>query len=136
MGFFDLFKRERKRKNIVDKTSLSEDTVRIIKISKEALFEFIYEKMVENQEIFLDVDPLSVANSFDLDWENGQFIFCAYKSEDENGNSICLPKEIDLQKIMRMLPDTTASMYQENRYKEYTKDELTALSNKSVKHDV
>lgn len=102
--------------------------MRVIKISKDALFEFIYEKMIDEQEMFLDVDPSSVSNAFDIDWENGQFIFCAYRSEDENGDFIELPEGIDLQKLMRNLPDTTSTMYQENRYKEYTKDELTALS--------
>ena len=36
--------------------------------------------------------------------------------------------EIDLQNLMRRLPDTTSFMYEENRYKEYTKDELIELS--------
>lgn len=107
---------------------MDENSVRVIKISKEALFEFIYEQMIEKQDIFLDVDPLSVSDSFDMDWENGQFIFCAHKSEDKNGNFISLPKEINLQRLMRNLPDTTATMYQGNRYKEYTKDELIELS--------
>ena len=110
------------------KNQMDENSVRVIKISKDALFEFIYEKMIDNQEIFLDIDPLSVSNSFDIDWENGQFIFCAHKSEDENGAFIELPKEIDLQKLIRRIPDTTSSMYEENRYKEYTKDELIELS--------
>ncbi len=110
------------------KKQMSENSVRVIKISKDALFEFLYEKMIDDQEIYLDVDSLSVSNSFDIDWENGQFIFCAHKSEDENGEFIELPKEIDLQKLMRRLPDTTSTMYEENRYKEYTKDELIELS--------
>lgn len=108
--------------------ALDENSVRVIKISKEALFEFIYEKMIDEQEQFLDVDPLSVGNSFDIDWTNDQFIFCAYKSENANGDLLRLPEAVDLQKLMRNLPDTTASMYQENRYKEYTKEELVALS--------
>ena len=110
------------------KKPMNENNVRVIKISKEALFEFIYEQMISNQEIFLDVDPVSVTNSFDIDWENGQFIFCAYRSEDENGNFIELPKEIDFKKLICKLPDTTSTMYEDHRYKEYTKDELIALS--------
>ncbi len=102
--------------------------MRVIKISKDALFEFIYEKMIDDQEIFLDVNPLSVSNAFDIDWESGQFIFCAYKSEDENGAFTELPKGIDLQKLMRRLPDTTSTMYEDGRYREYTKDELIELS--------
>ena len=44
------------------KNQMDENSVRVIKISKDALFEFIYEKMIDNQEIFLDIDPLSVSN--------------------------------------------------------------------------
>ena len=38
--------------------------------------------------------------------------------------------EIDLQKIMRAIPDTTETMFSPNRYREYTKDELVSLSKK------
>ena len=37
---------------------LNDDEVRVIKISKEALFEFIYEKFIDDQDLYLDVDPL------------------------------------------------------------------------------
>ncbi|MBQ7347328.1 MAG: hypothetical protein IJW55_05165 [Clostridia bacterium] len=107
------------------KNILNENSVRLIKIGKEALFEFIYEKMIEDQK-----DPLSVANTFDMDWENGQFIFCVHRSEDKNGNFIEFPKEINLKSLMRNLSDTTTSMFQNNRYKEFTKEELIALSKK------
>lgn len=110
--------------------SISEDQVRVIKISKEALFEFIYEKFIDNQEMFLDVDCLSVTDTFDIDWENGQFIFCAYKSEDSSGNFVGFAEEIDLQQLMKKIPDTTSSMYVKNRYREYTKEELIELSKK------
>ena len=112
------------------KDSVDENKVRVIKISKEALFEFIYEKFIDDQEMFLEVDCLSVANTFDIDWESGAFIFCAYKSEDEKGNFVRFPEEIDLQQLMKNIPDTTTSMYVENRYREYTKDELIELSKK------
>lgn len=112
------------------KNILNENSVRLIKIGKEALFEFIYEKMIEDQKMFLDVDPLSVADTFDMDWENGQFIFCVHRSEDKNGNFIEFPKEINLKSLMRNLSDTTTSMFQNNRYKEFTKEELIALSKK------
>lgn len=110
---------------------IREDSVRVIKLSKQALFEFIYEKIIERQDIFFDVDPLEVIDSFDIDWENGQFIFCVHKSEDNSGNMLLLPREINLQKIMRAIPDTTKSMFSPNRrYREYTKDELVCLSKK------
>ena len=35
---------------------LDKNCVRIIKISKEALFEFIYEKFIDDQKEYFDVD--------------------------------------------------------------------------------
>ena len=110
---------------------MDEALVRVIKISKQALFEFIYEKFIDNQELFLDVDPLDVTNAFDINWERGEFIFCAYKSEDANGNIIEFSKEIDLQQLMKNMEDTTCTMYSDGRYSEYTKEELIELSAKS-----
>ena len=48
--------------------------------------------------------------------------------EDENGNYIEFPKEIDLKKLLKKLPDTTNTMFGEGRYKEYSKEELIELS--------
>lgn len=105
------------------KKKMNEDSVRVIKISKNALFEFIYEKMLDDQELLLDVSSSDIVSSFDMDWENGQLIFCACKEPSSD-----FYKEIDLKKLMRKLPDTTDSIYEENRYREYTKDELMKLS--------
>ncbi|MGM9536405.1 MAG: hypothetical protein ACI3VR_14165 [Intestinibacter sp.] len=112
------------------KKDLDENSVRVIKISKDALFEFIYENFIDKQELFLEVDSLDVIDSFDVDWENGQFIFCAHKSEDSKGNIITLPQEINLKKLLKNIPDTTSSMYNGKRYKEYTKEELIKMSEK------
>ena len=54
-----------------NQTTLDNSSIRVIKIGKEALFEFIYEKFIENQEQYFDVDPLEVIDTFDLDFENG-----------------------------------------------------------------
>ena len=107
---------------------MDENKVRVIKISSKALFEFIYEKFIEEQACYLEVDPLSVINTFDIDWDNGKFIFCAHNSEDSEGNLLHLPDGIDLKRLMKLLPDTTETMFAENRYKEYTKEELEAMS--------
>lgn len=109
---------------------LAENNVRVIKISKKALFEFVYEKFIDNQDDFLDVNPLDVTNVFDINYERGEFIFCAYKSEDEQGRILELPKEINLQQLMVNMQDTTSTMYADGRYKEYTKEELIELSRK------
>ena len=109
---------------------MDKDKARVIKISKEALFEFIYEKFIESQEDFLDVTPTEVSNFYDVDFENGQFIFCAIKSEDEFGNFLALPKDVNLQNVMRTIPDTTDSLFSSNQclYKEFTKEELISIS--------
>lgn len=111
-----------------NKKSMDENEVKIIKIGKEAIFEFIYENFIAGQEQFLDVDPLDVANNFVIDWKAGEFIFCAYKSEDSNGNIIKFPEEINLQKLMKNIPNTTSSMLSDNRFCKYTKAELAELS--------
>ncbi|AVK47241.1 hypothetical protein AXY43_03955 [Clostridium sp. MF28] len=103
---------------------MDKDKYRIIKISKEALFEFIYEKFIENQEEYLDVNALEVMNSFEIDFQNGNFIFTAHKSEDENGNITPFPKEIDLAKLMDKMKDTTSTMFSKNRYVELSLKEV------------
>lgn len=108
--------------------ALNENSVRVIKISKTALFEFIYEKFIENQDAFFDVDSLDVTSTFDINFERGEFIFCTYRSEDGKGKTVEFPKEIDLQRLMAVLPDTTPSMFVDGRYKEYTKEELVSVS--------
>ncbi len=113
------------------RTRLDENTVRVIKIGKEALFEFIYEQFSEHVEAFFDVDALDVINTFKIDFERGEFIFCVSKGEAADGKILPLPGEIDLQQLMKTLPDTTTSMYTRNRYKEFTKEELIALSKKA-----
>lgn len=110
------------------KYKMTDNTVRVIKIGKEALFEFIYENFIEGQKDFLDVDCLSVTDTFAIDWESGQFIFCAYNREDAKGNFLTLPEEVVLHNVMKNIPDTTSTMFQPGRYREYTKEELIELS--------
>lgn len=125
-------------KNKAKKTQkeLPDDKVRVIKISKEALFEFIYEKFIDGKEAYFDIDALNVTDSFDINFETGEFIFCVHKAESENGDNIKLPKEIDLQQLIKNIPDTTTSMYDVgideclDKYREYTMDELVELSKK------
>ena len=112
------------------KKKLNKNSVRIIKISKEALFEFIYEKFIEDQEGYFDVDSLDVTDYFDINFERGEFIFCVSKSEDDEGKPLRLPEEIDLQNLMKNIPDTTTTMFEHNRYQEFTMEELIKLSKK------
>ena len=71
---------------------------------------------------------MEVTDTFDINFERGEFIFCVYKSEDENGNIFAFSDEIDLQKIMLNIDDTTSTMYGPDRYREYKKSELIELS--------
>lgn len=124
-------------KGKVAKKELADDKVRVIKISKEALYEFIYENFIDGQEAYLDVDALDVTNSFDINFETGEFIFCVHKTEDKKGKIIKLPEEIDLQQLIKNIPNTTNSMYDlgsdeyRDKYREYSIKELVELSKKS-----
>lgn len=111
------------------KKHIDQDKVRVIKIGKEALFEFIYENFVAEQGDLFDVEPTSVCDYFDINYERGEFIFLVCKNEDENGNILCLPKETYLKNIMKKIPYTTDSMFSGDvHYREYTKEELISLS--------
>ena len=114
--------------------NMDKNKVRLIKISEKALKELIYETFVEKQSELLDVEPTEVSDYFEFDIENGEFIFCAIKSEDEEGNFLSLPREIDLKKVMNNIPDTTDSVFSANRYKEFTMDELIEISGQQNKY--
>ena len=103
---------------------------RVIKISKEALLEFIYEKFIEEQSQFLEVEPTEVADRFEQNFADGDFIFAAWRDEDPEGNFLPMPRQIDLRKVMKNIPDTTSSMFSPigKLYREYTLDELIGLS--------
>ena len=111
--------------------NMKQDEVRLIKISREALFEFIYEKFIESQDDYLDVKATDVSDFFEIDFESGDFLFCAINSEDEKGNFKTLPEEVDLKNVMHHIQDTASSMFQtESRYRTYTIEELAELSKK------
>ena len=71
---------------------------RVIKISKETLFEFIYEKFIEEQSQLLEVEPTEVSDRFELNFADGDFIFAAWRDEDPEGNFLPMPGQIDLRR--------------------------------------
>ena len=79
---------------------MKENTVRVIKIGKEALYEFLYENIISQEESLLQVPATEVMNSFAMDWERGEFIFMAHQAEDADGELIPLPKEIRKRQIL------------------------------------
>lgn len=114
------------KKRKVEK-KIPENTYRVIKISKDALFEFIYESFIDNQETFFDVtDGTKIMTSFDIDWEYGSFIMVAQNSNDEPP----FYNEIDVNKISKAIDDTTNTMYADNRYIELTQEQIDTIQEK------
>ena len=107
---------------------MKEKTLRVVKIDKEAILEFIYENFIANEEELLEVRSSEVTNDFAIDWEKGEFIFTAHKQEEVDGSFQKLPKEIEIRKLLNNLPNTTDSVLSTGRiYKDYTFEELERL---------
>ena len=110
---------------------MEDNVCRIVKISKEALLEFIYENFINQEEKLFDLETkVGISNYFDINWETGEFLFLAHNGEDAEENIIPFPKDIDIKKVMGRLPDTTDSVLNSTKnYEELTFDELRSLSN-------
>jgi len=107
---------------------MKKNTVRVIKIGKEALYEFLYENMISEEESLLQVPATEVMNSFAMDWERGEFIFMAHQAEDADGELISLPKEIQLEILLKALPETAESLLERGKvYRDYSFEELKEL---------
>ena len=108
---------------------MKDKVCRVIKIDKDALFEFIYENFIAQQEDILDIEEsVGVLNHSDIDWDAREFIFMAHNSEDADENIISLPKEVDVKKVMKIIPATTDSVLSPGKnYKDYTFEELKQL---------
>ena len=89
---------------------MKEKTVRVIKIGREALYEFLYENMISEEENLLQVSATEVMNHFAIDWEKEEFIFMAHQAEDADGELIPLPKEIQPETLLKALPETADSL--------------------------
>ncbi len=107
------------------KKTIPDDKYRIIKISKEAIFEFLYESFTDRLELFFDVsDSTTVAASFDIDWDKDEFICIARNEMSENEH---LQFDIDSQKLLSKLEATTDTLFQSNRYIELSKSDVKKL---------
>ena len=111
---------------------MDDNTVRVIKIGQEALLEFIYETFIGNREDYFDYDSKhneSCPCYWAIDWEKREFIFCVHNGG--NGDlPLSLPKEVDLETVMKHISDTTNSVLCPDRYREYSVNELIELSKK------
>ena len=115
---------------------MNENTVRVIKIAKEALYEFLYENIISQEESLLQVPATEVMNSFAMDWERGEFIFMAHKAEDADGELIPLPKEIQLETLLKVLPETAESLLERGKvYRDYSFEELKELCGENEDND-
>ena len=83
---------------------MKDNECRIIKIDKDALFEFIYENFIANHEELMDLDAVGCMNTFAIDWEAGEFIFCAHKDENEHGDIVSFTLDIDVKEMLKVIP--------------------------------
>jgi len=105
---------------MINERKLEKGKYRIIKISKEALWEFIYESIIDKQGIFFDIsDETVITSHHDIDFESGNYI-CLVKNNIDS-------EQIDLQALLNNMEDTTQSLYEPNRYREFSIDELVTL---------
>ena len=112
------------------KKRIEKDKYRIIKLGKEALWEFIYESVIDGQEEFFDIpDSTEVVSHLDIDFEKGEFI-CIVSRDDEFGDGLRPLKKLNMPVLLENMENTTQSMHQANRYKEFTLDELEKLQQK------
>ena len=115
---------------------MKEKTVRVIKIGKEALYEFLYENIISQEESLLQVSATEVMNSFAMDWERGEFIFMAHKAEYADGEGGSLPKEIQVERLMAALPETADSLLKRGQvYKDYSFEELKRFCGENEDND-
>lgn len=100
--------------------------LRVIKIDKEALYEFLYENFIAQQEELLDISKSEVMNDFAIDWGKGDFLFTAYRQENMVGELISLPQGVNTKRLLENLPVTTDSVLKPNQiYKDYSFNDLS-----------
>lgn len=101
---------------------LKNNTCRVIKIEKKALCEFIYVTMIDQLEQYFDLLDFTVVTSHHkLNLESGEYI-CLI-----NDNREKLPKDIDIDRLLSQISQTTTSLHFSNPYKEMTFDEIRNL---------
>lgn len=111
--------------NIKKIKKIKSGSCRIIKINKEALFEFIYENMIDNLECFFDLlDATNVISHHEINHETGEYM-CVINDENED-----IPNDIDLDTLLSLMKPTTKTLYDHNRYKEMSFDEIRSLINR------
>ncbi len=101
------------------KKTIADDKYRVIKIGKEAIFEFLYESFTDKLETFFDVsDSSSIVTRFEIDWDKGELICIARNEKSENEH---LQFDVDSKELLSKLEATTDTLFQNNRYIELSK---------------
>ena len=104
---------------------MDEHTLRVVKIDKEAIFELVYETFIAQEQDLLDLSPVDVINDCAMDWEKGEFIFVAHLQENSLGDFNPLPKDIDIQELLKKLPVTTDTVLGQKRtYRDFSFGQL------------
>ena len=107
-------------------TKMKDDEVRILKIGRDAIFEFLYETLSGEEDRTFNVDSLKVYNKIAMDWESGEFIFAVCNEpKDEKAKSFC--ENLDAEKLIKLIPDTTDTVLMDKPYKSYNTEELREL---------
>ena len=107
---------------------MDEHTLRVVKIDKEAIFELLYETFIAQEQELLDLSPVDLINDCAMDWENEEFIFAAHLQENSLGQLNPLPKDIDIQELLKKLPVTTDSVLGKERiYRDFSFDQLKKI---------
>ncbi len=107
-------------------TKMKDDEVRILKIGRDAIFEFLYETLLGEEDRTFNVDSLKVYNKIAMDWESGEFIFAVCNEpKGEKAKSFC--ESFDVEKLIKLIPDTTETVLKNTPYKSYSINELNEL---------
>lgn len=111
-------------------SKLEKGKARIIKIDKQAVFEFLYEKFIDDIDLYFDINKKSnVTQSFIQDEETGDFLMLVRNDSDVLKNGIITP---NLETLNKKLSTTTDSMYtSDKRYIEMSIDDVIDLIEKN-----
>ena len=114
------------------RTAIPTGKCRVIKISKEAIYEYLRECVTEDAEVLFGIpDSTAVVSAFDIDFERGEFIAFVrpVDQDDEIASTVKLMADpIDTETLMREMPDTTDSLFVSGRFAEIDDKELPRVT--------
>lgn len=110
------------------KKKIPKNSCRIIKISQDAVYEYLRRNMLDNMEKYFDMhrkDVTKVTMSHCFDKETGEYI-CIVRNDCDHMKGM----KIDAEIMGSKLKDTTDTLYWNNkRYVELTDEEVLAILN-------